>query len=110
MKPNEHGAFTDPERIEIFRKKSAYAMVLLVCVDGRFHWGYDLRDTTGGCSGLSSLKRWRNTRNEAILSALKVLAKWNAQSKAMAQEIERRIESLTPKQLDLFEMYVDAAA
>lgn len=105
MKPNEHGVFTDPERIEIFRKKSAYVEIQIAVADGRFHWGYDLRDATGGCSGLPSLKRWRDTRNEAILSALKVLAKWNAQSKAMAQEIERRIESLTPKQLDLFGVF-----
>lgn len=111
MKPNEHGVFMDAERIEIFRKKDLYAEVRIAFADGRFHWGYDMRHSTGGCSGGASVRHWCRTRNEAILSALRVLANSlcerdrDAASRAMLREVERQIERLTPRQLDLFGVF-----
>lgn len=108
MQPNEHGVFMDAERIEVYKGENAYAVVLLVCVDGRHYWGYDLRHSTGAFSGLPRLKTWCETRNDAILSALRVFARGlqdrTIAPRSMLQEIERQIERLTPRQLNLFEI------
>lgn len=105
MKPNEHGVFTDAERIErieVYKGKNAYAVVLLVCVDGRHCWGYDAAHPSGMFGGLPCVKTWCNTRNDAILAALRVLGRLLQDHPSMLREVERQIERLTPKQLDLF--------
>ena len=115
---NEHGVFLDAERIEIFRKGRYFAEVRIAHEDGWYHWGYGMMHPTGGCGGGPSERMRCFTREEAILSALHVLARSfssrdrDATTKAMLREIERQCECFKllqkpvppPVQLSLFEV------